>query len=140
MKLEPSAFLADPKLIQLLEKTCTVVDCNDCNADHVLFRQGDPPIGLYLIAKGGAEVSMNSEDGETILSVEVVPGSLLGLPAVIGNQPYSLTARAHHGSWVGFIRKEEFNALVQTDAELMVKVLQVLANEVRSARIAITQL
>jgi CRP-like cAMP-binding protein len=140
MKLEPSAFLADPKLFQMLEKTSTVVDCNDCNADHVLFRQGDPPFGLYLIAKGGAQVTMDSEDGENILSVEVTPGSLLGLPAVIGGQPYSLTARAHHGSWVGFIRKEDFNALVQTNADVMVQVLQVLANEVRSARIAITQL
>jgi CRP-like cAMP-binding protein len=137
MQLEPSAFLADPQLFQVLEKISTVVDCN---VDHVLFRQGDPPMGLYLVAKGGAMVTMHSEDGDFLMSVEVLPGSLLGLPAVIGNQPYSLTARAQHGSWVGFVPKEEFNRLVQTNTSLMVKVLQVLANEVRSARIAITQL
>jgi CRP-like cAMP-binding protein len=137
MQLEPSAFLADPELFQVLEKISTVVDCN---LEHVLFRQGDPPMGLYLVAKGGAMVTMTSEDGDTLMSIEVVPGSLLGLPAVIGNQPYSLTARAHHGSWVGFVPKDEFSKLVQTNAALMVQVLKVLANEVRSARIAITQL
>ncbi len=137
MHLEPSAFLADPELFQVLEKVSTVVECP---VDHVLFRQGDPPMGLFLVAKGGAAVTMTSEDGEQLLSTEVLPGSLLGLPAVIGNQPYSLTARAQHGSWVGFVPKEEFNKLVQTHTSLMVKVLQVLANEVRSARIAIAQI
>jgi CRP-like cAMP-binding protein len=137
MQLEPSAFLADPELFQVLEKISTAVECN---VEHVLFRQGDPPMGLYLVAKGGAMVSMKSEDGDSLMSIEVLPGSLLGLPAVIGNQPYSLTARAHNGSWVGYVPKEEFKKLLQTDTTLMVKVLQVLANEVRSARIAITQL
>jgi CRP/FNR family cyclic AMP-dependent transcriptional regulator len=137
MQFDSSAFLADPELFQVLEKVSTAVECP---VDHVLFRQGDPPMGLYLVAKGGAMVTMHSEDGESLLSVEVLPGSLLGLPAVIGNQPYSLTARAHHGSWVGFVAKEDFNSLVQTNTTLMVKVLQVLASEVRSARIAIAQL
>jgi CRP-like cAMP-binding protein len=137
MQLEPSAFLADPELFQVLEKISTVIDCN---LEHVLFRQGDPPMGLYLVAKGGAMVTMTSEDGDTLMSIEVLPGSLLGLPAVIGNQPYSLTARAHHGSWVGFVPKDDFNKLAQTHPALMVQVLKVLANEVRSARIAIAQL
>jgi CRP-like cAMP-binding protein len=41
---------------------------------------------------------------------------------------------------VGFISRTDFYALMQAEPALMVKVLQVLANEVRSARIAITQL
>ena len=137
MQLESSAFVADPELFRVLEKISTAVECN---VEHVLFRQGDPPMGLYLVAKGGAMVSMKSEDGDSLMSIEVLPGSLLGLTAVIGNQPYSLTARAHNGTWVGNEPKEEFKKLLQTDTTLMVKVLQVLANEVRSARIAITQL
>ncbi len=137
MQLDPSAFQADPDLFQALEKRSTAVECE---VEHVLFRQGDPPVGLYILAKGGATVTMRSEDGDCLLSVEAVPGSVLGLPAVIGNQAYSLTAKAHHGSWVGFISRTDFNAFMQTDQALMVKVLQVLANEVRSARIAITQL
>ena len=137
MQLDPSAFQADPDLFQVLEKRATAVRCE---VEHVLFRQGDPPVGLYILAKGGATVTMKSEDGDCLMSVEAVPGSVLGLPAVIGSQPYSLTAKAHHGSWVGFISCSDFNTFMQTDSALMVKVLQVLANEVRSARIAITQL
>jgi CRP-like cAMP-binding protein len=89
MQLDPSAFLADPELFQVLEKRATAVECD---VEHVLFRQGDPPVGLYVLAKGGATVTMTSEDGDSLLSVEAAPGSVLGLPAVIGNQPYSLTA------------------------------------------------
>ncbi len=137
MQLDPSAFQADPELFQVLEKRANAIECD---VEHILFRQGDPPVGLYILAKGGATITMKSEDGDCLLSVEAAPGSVLGLPAVIGNQPYSLTARAHHGSWVGFISRTDFYGLMQTESALMVKILQVLANEVRSARIAITQL
>ncbi len=136
MQLDPSTFQADPELLRALEECATAVEIP---TEHILFRQGDPPIGLYVLTKGGATVTMKSEDGDPIMSMEAASGSVLGLPAVVGNQPYSLSARAHHGSWVGFVSRAKFNVLIQADPSLMVKVLQVLANEVRSARLAISK-
>jgi CRP-like cAMP-binding protein len=137
VQLDPSAFLADPELLQALEKHSIPLSCD---ADRVLFNQGDPAIGLYILLKGEAALSMNGEDGAPLMLIQATAGSLLGLPGLIGNQPYSLTAIARSGAQVSFISRDHFNALMQSQLNLLVKVLQVLAAEVRSARLAITQL
>lgn len=137
MQLDPSAFIADPELLKALEKRATPVPCDE---ERVLFRQGDPPIGLHILIKGEARLTMDTEDGDPLMATQVGAGSLLGVPGLIGNQPYSLTAIARPGAQVGFITRDDFNALTQTEAPLMLLILQVLAAEVRSARLALTQL
>jgi CRP-like cAMP-binding protein len=137
VQLDPSAFLADPELLETLEKHSIPVSCDD---DRVLFHQGDPSAGLHILLKGQVTLSMTGEDGEPLMSTQAIAGSLLGLPSVIGNQPYSLTAIARSGAQVGFIARDDFNALMQSQQALLVKVLQVLAAEVRSARMALAHL
>ena len=99
VEFDASAFVADPELIEELEKRSTPVDCE---TERVLFNQDDPAVGLYLLRKGSVVLSMKAEAELPIFSVETGAGSLLGLPAVIGNQPYSLTAMARKGSQVQF--------------------------------------
>lgn len=134
MQLDPTAFLADPELIAVLEKKAPPVVCD---SERVLFMQGDPPAGLYILRYGVARLSMDSAAGKPIIYVTVSGGSLLGLPGLVANQPYTLTARAEAGAVVGFIPRDEFTALMQSEPLLALKVLAVLAAEVRSARNAI---
>jgi CRP-like cAMP-binding protein len=136
VKLDPSAFRADPQLILALASKATELSCG---VDQVLFRQGDAPAGLYILNKGAVTLTMESNQGESILSAEAGSGSLLGLPGLIGNEPYTLTATARSGAELGFVPREEFTELMQSDPLLSLKVLQVLAAEVRSARHAILQ-
>jgi len=137
VQLDPSAFLADPDLLQALERHAISISCE---ADRALFHQGDPPAGLHILLQGEVTLSMTGEDGESLMSTQATAGSLLGLPSLIGNQPYSLTAIARSGAQVSFIARDDFNALMQSQQPLLVKVLQVLAAEVRSARLALTHL
>jgi CRP/FNR family transcriptional regulator len=136
VNLDPSAFVADPKLILALDRQATEL-C--CGADSILFRQGDAPAGLYILRKGTVTLSMASPQGESILSARVAGGSLLGLPGLIGNEPYTLTAKVENGAEVSFVSRNDFTALMQTEPLLALKVLQVLAAEVRTARKAILQ-
>lgn len=136
MQLDPSAFVADPELIRALQEHAAPMVCGE---EKVLFRQGDPPAGLFILSNGNATISMDSGHEDISFSCTASAGSLLGLPGLIANQPYSLTAVAHKGACLGFISRDNFNQLMQTQSLLMVKILQVLAAEVRSARLAITQ-
>lgn len=136
MKLDASTFVADPELIQALQKRSVPVFCDE---SRVLFLQGDPAEGLYILNSGEVTLTMTSDAAESIVSVHAVPGSLLGLPALVGNQPYTLTAMAESGARLSFITHENFNSLMQNDPLMALKVLQVLAAEVRSARNAILQ-
>lgn len=134
MQLDPTAFVAAPELVAALEKKATLLDCA---SERVLFMQGDPPVGLYLLRSGAARLAMESADGKPIVSVAVPECSLLGLPGVLANQPYTLTATAEAGAVVGFIPRDEFTALMQNEPAMALKMLAVLAAEVRSARRAI---
>jgi CRP-like cAMP-binding protein len=134
VQLDPTAFVADPELIAVLEKKAAPVVCA---TERVLFMQGDPPVGLYLLRNGTARLTMESAEGKPIVSVTVQEGSLLGLPGLVGNQSYTLTATAEAGSVVGFIPRDEFTSLMQNEPMMALKMLAVLAAEVRSARRAI---
>ena len=136
MKLDASTFVADPDLILALQKRSVPVLCNK---NCVLFFQGDPSEGLYILNDGEVTLTMASDSADPIASVSAAPGSLLGLPALVGNQPYTLTATAQPGARLSFITSEDFNSLMQNDSLMALKVLQVLAAEVRSARNAILQ-
>lgn len=136
MKLDPSAFVADPKLIQALGQRAIELSCG---AESVLFHQGDKPAGVYILHKGEVTLTMTSLSGEAILSAQAAPGSVLGLPGLIGDEPYTLTATARSGAKLGFIARDDFTAVMQSDPSMSLKVLQVLAAEVRSARHAILQ-
>ena len=136
MKLDSSAFVADPKLIEALSRRAIELSCG---AESVLFHQGGKPAGVYILHKGEVTLTMTSLSGEAILSAQAAPGSVLGLPGLIGNEPYTLTATARSGAKLGFITRDDFTALMQSDPLMSLKVLQVLAAEVRSARQAILQ-
>lgn len=137
MKLDSSAFVADRELLDALEKRSTPVDCKQ---DRILFTQGDSPTGLYILHAGTAILTMDMRPGEPAVCASASAGSLLGLPGLIGNEPYSLTAKALKGSRVSFVPVDDFSRLMLSEPSLSVRLLRVLAAEVRTARMAITSL
>jgi CRP-like cAMP-binding protein len=135
VKLDPSAFVADPELIKALEKHSTQISCD---SDHVLFNQGDHPKGLFILDKGEITITMASPTGEQLMSIEAHAGSLLGLPGLIGNEPYTLTAIARKGARLSFVPRDEFTSLMRSEPMLALKMVQVIAAELRSARHALS--
>ena len=118
-----NAFVADPELIVVLEKQARSIELG---SNRVLFRQGDPPIGVFILRKGTATLTRRL-DGDEALTVETSAGSLLGVPAVIGAKRYSLTAEAMEGAELSLLTCEYFVHLMHTEPELSFLVLQLLA-------------
>lgn len=135
MILDSSAFVADPELLVALERLSTPVACT---SDRLLFSQGDPATGLYVLHSGSGLLTMTSPTGESVISTHVGPGALLGLPGVLGNQPYSLTGVVYEGAEVSYVSREDFAQLMMREPNLSLHVLRVLAAEVRTARVAIS--
>lgn len=136
VKLDPSAFVAGKELLDALETRSIVMVCDE---DRVLFDQGDLPGGLYILRAGSVTLSLLSQAGETIVATQVSTGALLGLSGFIGDQPYSLAATASSGAELGFVTREDFTELMLNNPALSLKVLEVLAAEVRSARAALIE-
>jgi len=136
VNFDSSSFIAEKELIDALEKRSSTLVCKQ---DRKLFAQGGTPNGLYILRKGTAVLSMESPTGGTLMSITLHPGSLLGLPALIGNEPYTLTGTANADAELSFVTREDFNSLMLSDPTLAVRVLRVLAAEVRTARHAISE-
>lgn len=136
MKMDAKAFVADQELVDALKKHATPVACDD---DCVLFNQGDAPNGMYIFCKGVVRLVMRSQLGDTLMNIPAIECSLLGLPALIGGAPYSLSVYAQKGAEVGFVSREEFARIMLSQPAVSVGILRVLAAEVRTARMALVE-
>ena len=99
----------------------------------IIFAQGDPPVGVYVVRKGTVRLTVKAGDSEVLMRV-AQPGSVLGLPGVLSNKPYSLTARVVQPCELGFVHAEKLIQLVRENPTLGLQVLQLLSEEVRAAR------
>lgn len=136
MNLDSSAFVADPELIEALEKRSAPIACEE---DRVLFRQGELPSGLFILRNGKVTLTMQAPSGEVVMCIPAAAGSVLGLPGLIGSQPYTLAAKALKGAELSFVTREDFSHMMLTEPSLSVRVLRVLAAEVRTARHALSR-
>ncbi|HEY1806517.1 MAG TPA: cyclic nucleotide-binding domain-containing protein [Terracidiphilus sp.] len=134
VRLDPNAFVGDPDLLRALSERATPVPCR---SDGVLFRQDEPSIGVFILHDGVVTLSMMSQDGHSLFAVQAKPNSLLGLPGAISNQPYTISATARAGAKVSFVGNADLTALMHSDPALSLKMLAVLAAEVRAARKAL---
>ena len=133
MRLDATAFVGEQTLVSALKDRSTPVDCRD---DRVLFRQDEKPDGLYIIHEGEVSLTMRSPLGDLVMDMPAQPGSLLGLPALVGGEAYSLSAMAQSGAHVSFVAREDFSRMMLEEPAIAVMILKVLAAEVRTARMA----
>jgi CRP-like cAMP-binding protein len=134
--MRQSSFAADRKLIQALESRSLPVCCAE---GRTLFKQGDVSTGVYILQSGEVALMMESASGRAVMSLQVGPGSLLGLPGVVGNEPHSMTAFVRKGSEVRFVTRNDFEDLFRAEPSLQLEVSLILAAEVHSARQRISE-
>jgi CRP-like cAMP-binding protein len=106
--------------------------------DGILFRQGQLGDCIYFVKWG--EVTLTMLAGNKEIRIRAGRGSLLGLPAVFGNQPYTMTAKATWDAEIVKLSSNAFTELLNEEPRMKETVLQVLAGEVRAIRQAFSQL
>ncbi|MGA7109465.1 MAG: Crp/Fnr family transcriptional regulator [Terracidiphilus sp.] len=126
----------DLELIEVLESRSLPIYCDE---GRKLFAQGEACNGLYILESGEAALMLNAPSGRAVFCLKVGSGSLLGLPAVVGREPYSMTAIVKKGATVKFVTRYDFEKLIEAEPQLYPGVLRLLAAEVRSARLALTE-
>jgi CRP-like cAMP-binding protein len=129
-------FEADRVLMQTLDRGSQPVPCGK---GGTLFKQGDKPAGLYILKRGEANLIMESNEGRIVMCIHAEAGSVLGLPGVIANEPYTMTALVRGGSDVRFVEQSDFADMMRDEPSLYPKVLEVLAAEVKAARHALLE-
>lgn len=118
---------------EIIEQSVEVI-----TQDGILFRQGQRGDCLYFVKWG--EVTLTMLAGEKEIRLRAGKGSLLGIAALFGNQPHSMTAKTIWDAEIFSIGPRAFTGLLNRDLRIKENVLQVLAGEVRAIRRAFSQL
>jgi CRP/FNR family transcriptional regulator len=93
------------------------------DAGEMIFQEGQPCAGLFIIQSGSVRIFKNSSTGrEQVLSIEGAGASIAELPVFDGG-PYPASSQALAKSSLLFLSKQDFHALCMRHPEVSLKVL-----------------
>jgi CRP/FNR family transcriptional regulator, cyclic AMP receptor protein len=98
-------------------------------AGALLFAEGQPPRGVFMLCHGKAKLTISSGDGKTLIVRIAQAGELLGLPSVMTGNSFMSTAETLESSQVNFVRRDEFLWFVDEHPEAWPNVARQLAME-----------
>jgi CRP/FNR family transcriptional regulator, cyclic AMP receptor protein len=94
----------------------------------ILFVEGQPSRGVYLICKGRAKLSTCSSDGRILITRIAGAGEVLGASATISGKPYEVTAETLSPCQIAFVRDKQFLQLLEQNPEVSLRLAQHLSN------------
>ncbi|MBZ5630511.1 MAG: Crp/Fnr family transcriptional regulator [Acidobacteriia bacterium] len=97
--------------------------------EAVLFDQGQPSVGAYVLKSGNTRLSLLDYEGTPIWSRTVEPGAILGLPSTLGHTPYSLRATTVGQVELVFVAKPKLEELMRQDTVFCTALLKVVSEE-----------
>jgi CRP/FNR family transcriptional regulator len=100
-------------------------------AGEMIFGEGEPCVGLYVVETGNVRIFKSSAGGrEQVLSIDGPGGSIAELPVFDGGA-YPASAQAITSSTLLFFSKKDFHSLCLQHPEVALKVLRVVGARLR---------
>jgi CRP/FNR family transcriptional regulator, cyclic AMP receptor protein len=104
-----------------------------CRRNTVLFAEGRPVCGIYILCDGRARLSICSDIGRRLTLRVAGPGEVLGLGAALSNTPYEITAELLDNSQVVFVRRKDLTKFLREHREVCLQVVHMLSQDLRGA-------
>lgn len=98
----------------------------------VLFREGDPGRQMFVVQEGRVSISMRAGDVEKILTT-LGPGEFFGEMAILNHKPRSATATCVDDARLLVVDAQTFEAMIRSNAEIAVRMIQKLATRLEEA-------
>jgi CRP/FNR family transcriptional regulator len=101
-------------------------------AGELIFGEGDPCLGLFVIDSGAVKIFKSSPGGrEQVLAIDGPGDSIAEVPVFDGG-PYPASAQATKDAVLLFISKADFRAVCLERPEVALKVLRFVGRRLRS--------
>lgn len=95
----------------------------------VLFAEGEPARGVYILRSGRAAVSISSSEGRVVILRMAQAGDVLGLNSVLRNSAYDTTVKTLEPCRTDFIPRTELIELLVTSQAGSEVILKLLSHE-----------
>ena len=99
----------------------------------ILFAEGRPVRGIYLLCDGRARLSICAGVGKRLTLRIAGPGEVLGLEAMLSNTPYEITAELIDSSQVVFVRRKELTKFLREHPDVCMQVVRMLSQDLHGA-------
>ena len=99
----------------------------------LLFRAGSKARGAFLVRRGRVQLQLEGATG-LYPTRTLGLGSIVGLPATVSGEPYSLTGVTAEDSELDFIPRKELLLLLQRDTNAALQILRILSEEIYQMR------
>jgi CRP/FNR family transcriptional regulator, cyclic AMP receptor protein len=95
----------------------------------VLFTEGEPARGVYILRTGLATVSISSSEGRFVMLGLAQAGDVLGLNSVLRGGPYDTTVKSFESCRTDFIARSELIEIMQRSHTGAQAILERLSRE-----------
>jgi signal transduction histidine kinase len=98
---------------------------------QLIFKEGDPGDGLYMVKSGTVEISAEVRNGQRQVLSALPPGEIFGELAVLDEQPRSACASARGDTTVYFVPREPFHEVIRRFPEAAILMMKEISGRLR---------
>jgi len=115
-----------PAIVRELE---SISITNHYPTGAVLFHEGQPARGIYILERGLVKFSVGASDGRTLILRIAHAGEALGIASTVGGRDYEATAEAQQPCDVTFIRYSDVVRMMRSHGEFALWITQALSRD-----------
>jgi CRP/FNR family transcriptional regulator, cyclic AMP receptor protein len=104
-----------------------------CPRGAVLFREGQPARGIFVLCDGRAKLSVCSESGKRMVLRIAGPGEILGLSATLAGTPHEISAELLDNAQVATVRRKDLLRFLHEHREACLQVVNLLSQDLHIA-------
>ena len=139
--IQPSCFKCDFRPDRLfcdmpldaLQAFDTIKTLSTLPKSTLLFAEGRPARGIFVLCDGRAKLSICSENGKRLMLRVAGPGEVLGLGAAMSGTLYEVTAELLDSSQVVFVKRKDLMKFLRDNREACMMVVQMLSQDLHAA-------
>jgi CRP/FNR family cyclic AMP-dependent transcriptional regulator len=99
----------------------------------LLFGEGRPSRGVYVLCEGRAKLSICSESGKRLMLRVAGPGEVLGLGATLSGAAYEVTAELLDAAQVTFVKRKDLLKFLGENPATCMEVVRRLSEDLHAA-------
>jgi CRP/FNR family transcriptional regulator len=99
----------------------------------LLFAEGRPSRGVFVLCEGRAKLSICSESGKRLMLRVAGPGEVLGLGATLSGDAYEVTAELLDAAQVVFVKRKDLLKFLRDNPDICMEVVRRLSDDLHGA-------
>ena len=99
---------------------------------ELVFREGLPAYGLYILCEGKIKVAKRTKDGRSQILKLLAPGEVLGEKTLFDRETYTCYAKALEPARLMFIPREDFLAFMRRYPDVAFRLIEKLSRELKA--------